>query len=304
MATETRDFLQRVLFEEISARCVRVRLEQVLSDVFAWSQYPEPVARLLSEALLTVATLSSGIKFSGRISLQLQSAGPLSLLMADCTDSGGLRGVARLAEGAELSGDEQDLWRSLADKGVLTLTLDPPDGGERWQGIVPLEGDSMAEAVEAYFRRSEQLPTRIRLAVDNGVASALMIQKMPGETEDDDGWNRLEHLLATVSSEELLETTGDTLMNRLFHAESRRQFPARPLQFYCPCSRERVLEVLRGLGAAELEDMISQGEAVEVRCEFCNEAYDFDLLDLADLAGSDRDGGDLGEQSPDNRTIH
>ncbi len=304
MATDTSDFLQRVLFEEINARCVRVRLEQVLSDIFTGSDYPEPVVRLLSQALLTVAMLSSGIKFSGRISLQLQSSGVLPLLMADCTDSGGLRGVARLADNAELSGNEQDLWRSLVDGGILTLTVDPPDGGERWQGIVPLEGDSMAEAVEAYFQRSEQLPTRIRLAVGEGVASALMIQKMPGEADDDDGWNRLEHLLATVASRELLETSSETLMTRLFHAETRRQFPARPLQFFCPCSRDRVLEVLQGLGATELEDMISQGEMVEVRCEFCNQAYGFDLLDLAELAGSDADGGNFRHQPADSRTIH
>jgi molecular chaperone Hsp33 len=289
------DYLQRILFEEINARCVWVRLDGVVNEVLGESDYPTAVGDLLARALLVVATLSSGIKFKGRISLQLQSAGPIKLLMADCTEDGGLRGIARLAEGAELPSSSEALFAALASDGILTLTLEPPDGGQRWQGIVPLEGADLAEAIEAYFVRSEQLDTRLKLAVGQGRAAALMIQQMPGEADDEDGWNRLEHLMATVQAEEMLGLEAEVLFNRLFHQEKRRMFEARPLRFFCPCNRERVMDVLSGLGALELQRMAEQEEVVEVRCQFCNRAYAFDPFDLAAI-------NDTGEQG--SRTVH
>ncbi len=289
------DYLQRVLFEDINARCVWVRLEAVIDEVLNETAYPPAVAELLTQGLLVVATLSSGIKFKGRISLQLQSsAGPLSLLMADCTEQGGLRAIASLADDADFPDTADQLFAMLLNDGILTLTLDPPEGGQRWQGIVPLEGLSLAEAIEAYFLRSEQLPTRLRLAVNKGPeqssACALMIQQMPGNGTDDDGWNRLLHLFATVGPAEMLQLAGDELLQRLFHEENRRLLPARSLEFYCPCSRERVLGVLQGLGANELADLAEKERVVEVRCQFCNRAYHFDQLDLAAIIQSGDEG--------------
>ncbi len=289
------DYLQRVLFEDVSARCVWVRLEAVVDEVLSETSYPPAVAELLAQSLLVVAMLSSGIKFKGRISLQLQSSsGPLPLLMADCTEQGGLRAIASLAEDAALPGKVEELFAMLLEDGILTLTLDPPDGGQRWQGIVPLEGANLSEAIEAYFQRSEQLPTRLRLAVNRNTgttsACALMIQQMPGEDGDDDGWNRLLHLFATVGPAEMLQLAGDELLQRLFHQENRRVLPARPLKFYCPCSRERVLGVLQGLGATELADLAEKEKVVEVRCQFCNRAYHFDQLDLAAIIQSGDEG--------------
>lgn len=289
------DYLQRVLFEDINARAVWVRLDGVVEQVLGESDYPTAVGDLLARALLVVATLSSGIKFKGRISLQLQSSGPLKLLMADCTEDGGLRGIARLQEGAEVPTTCEALFSGLAADGILTLTLDPPDGGQRWQGIVPLEGNDLAEAIEAYFVRSEQLNTRIKLAVGQGRAVALMIQEMPGQADDHDGWNRLQHLVATVKSEEMLTLQSEDMFNRLFHQEKRRLFEARPLRFYCPCSRERVLDVLLGLGSEELGQMAEQDEVVEVRCQFCNRAYQFDPIDLTAITETGEEGS---------RTVH
>lgn len=293
--TQQRDYLQRLLFEDINARSVWVSLDGVVEEVLGDADYPDAVADLLARALLVVATLSSGIKFNGRISLQLQSSGPLKLLMADCTEDGGLRGIARLAEGQALPETSDELFAQLVDDGILTLTLEPPDGGQRWQGIVPLEGKDLAEAIESYFVRSEQLDTRITLAVGPGRATALMIQEMPGETDDADGWPRLKHLVATVKPDEMLELESETLFNRLFHQEKYRLFEARPLRFFCPCSRERVMEVLIGLGAGELEQMAEEQEVVEVRCQFCNRAYEFDPIDLVAITET----GDEGS-----RTVH
>ncbi len=302
MAESPDDCLQRLLFESIHARAVRVSLREVLAEVRARQHYPAAVEQLLGEALLVAAMLSSGIKFTGRISLQLQSSGPVKFLLADCTDSGGLRAIARLREGVSIDQDVAELWRSVQRGGVLTLTLEPAGKGERWQGIVPIEGDGLSEAIEAYFERSEQLATRVRLAVDSERASALMIQRMPGEGEeviDDDGWNRLEHLLATVGERELLRSDGAELFERLFHGETRRAFPARELQFHCPCSRERVAEVLFSLGAAEVRQMIDEGELVEVQCEFCAAAYQFGPEALAALLDEQPDSPDPGD-----RTLH
>lgn len=277
------DHLQRLLFEQINARCVWVQLDSVTRQVLSRADYPDAVADQLARALLVAAAMSSGIKFEGRVSMQLQSAGPISLLMADCSDDGGMRGIARIREEATLPASPQALFRSLASEGTLTLTVEPARHGRRWQGIVPLEGKRLEEALENYFRQSEQLPTRIRLAFDGERASALMIQRMPGESPDEDGWNRLQHLLETLAAEEMLASEGEQVLHRLFHAEARRVVPPRALHFDCPCTRERVAAVLQGLGASELESLAAEQEMVEVRCEFCNEAYRFDQIDLAAL---------------------
>ena len=277
------DQLQRLVFEEINARCIWVQLDRVTTQVLSREDYPPAVADQLARTLLVAATLSSGIKFEGRITLQLQSSGPVSLLMADCGDDGGLRGIARLREDATPPDTPQALFTALVEAGTLALTVEPSTHGKRWQGIVPLEGARLEQALENYFRQSEQLPTRFRLAFDGQRASALMIQKMPGESDDEDGWNRLEHLVETLGSEEMLASEGEQVLYRLFHDEPRRLFPARGLHFYCPCTRERVSDVLQGLGASELESLAAEQEIVEVRCEFCNEAYRFDQVDLAAL---------------------
>jgi len=284
MSKNDTDQLQRWLFEHINARCIHVRIDSVLDEALA-KQANEPVVEeLLTQAMLLVSLMSSGLKFTGRISLQLQSASSdLRLLLADCTDEGGLRCVARAKEGAKLPDSASALWTSLIEDGILTLTLEPANQGERWQGIVPLEGANLAEAMENYFIRSEQLPTRVRLATGVGQAAALMIQRMPGPSDDADGWNRLNQLFETLSQTELERLPGTELVMRLFHAEDRREFPARALRFHCPCSRERVAAVLTGLGADEVQSMAAQGEVVNVQCEFCGENYDFDPMQLTEL---------------------
>ncbi|QOC21128.1 Hsp33 family molecular chaperone HslO [Wenzhouxiangella sp. AB-CW3] len=290
------DYLQRLVFEDIHARCVWVQLDAASQQVLARGDYPPAVADQLARALLMAAILSSGIKFEGRVSMQLQSRGELSLLLADCDESGGIRGIARIEEGAELPADARDLFRSLAADGTLALTVEPTRHGQRWQGIVPLEGDTLEQALEAYFRRSEQLPTRLRLAFDGQRCSALMLQKMPGEDEDADGWNRLQHLVETLSEEEMLNSDGAQVLRRLFHAETRRAFPARPLRFHCPCTRDRVASVLCSLGVDELRGLAAAQDHVDVRCEFCNESYRFDQVDLAGLI--------QGQEPDDSPTVH
>lgn len=285
------DRIQRLLLEDLNARSVVVHLDGVVSEVLNRSHYPDAVARQLSKALVVAALCSSGIKFTGRISLQLRSTGPLKLLMADCTAEGGLRGIARFDDEAA-SG--QRTFRELTEGGVLTLTLEPADQARVWQGVVPVDGNSLAASVTGYFHQSEQLPSRLRLAVSGDRAAGILIQQLPGRSGDADGWNRLEHLLATVTDSELLATDSETLFQRLFHAERRRLFPARPLHFHCPCNRERVSNVLRGLGAEELGALMQEQSVVEVSCEFCGEKYRFDRLDISGLLRSGISAGQDG----------
>ncbi len=280
----SKDYLQRILFEEIGARCVFVKLETVVDEVKKRGDYSPGEARLLGEALLVAALMSSGLKFAGRICLQLRGSGPLKLLLADCSDQGGLRGMIAWRDEFEKPDGVLPLTDYLGGKSVLSLTLDPSDGGQRWQGIVPLEGDNLAQAVSAYFARSEQLPTIFKLAIHRHQSAAIMLQRMPDISGDEEGWNRLVHLFETVTEQELLDLDGETVMRRLFHEEARRLFPPRPLSFDCPCSRERVSEVLTSLGEDELRDMATAPDATEVRCQFCNQRYLFDKLDLLALA--------------------
>jgi molecular chaperone Hsp33 len=279
-----KDYLQRLLFEDIGARCVFVKLETVVDDVLARGDYSPGEARLLGEALLLAALMSSGLKFAGRICLQLRGSGPLQLLLADCSDEGGLRGMLAWRDDVDKSEELLTLSECVDDDSVLSLTLDPSDGGQRWQGIVALEGNTLADAVSAYFARSEQLPTHFRLALHDNRGAAMMLQRMPDTGHDEDGWNRLVHLFDTVTEPELMALDGEALMRRLFHEEARRLFPPRALTFQCPCSRERVSEVLVSLGPEELRDMAASAEPTEVRCQFCNQQYLFDGLDLMALA--------------------
>ncbi|MEM7053850.1 MAG: Hsp33 family molecular chaperone HslO [Pseudomonadota bacterium] len=295
------DHLQRLLLEQANARCVIVHLDQVYQSVLTRGAYPHTIAKLLGETLVIAALCSSGVKFNGRISLQLRASGPLRLLMADCTDQGGLRGLARFDEDAVAAAD----FATLTNGGVLTMTIEPAKTGQQtWQGIVPLEGGSMREAIGNYFDRSEQLPTRLMLAVSKSRAAGVLLQRMPGPAEDGDGWNRVCKLLETTETEELLQTDAETLMHRLFHQEQRRLFPARPLEFFCPCSRERVVSVLRGLGEDELESIVETEGEVDVSCEFCNQNYAFDRLDIAQLLYSEVSGS-VSNDNPDGQpTVH
>lgn len=291
-----RDHLQRVLLERANVRCVVVHLDDAYREVLARGNYPERVAALLGEALVVAALCSSGVKFEGRVSLQLRASSALKLLMADCTETGGVRGLARFdTEALPGSAGFADLTRG----GVLTMTVDPRDRGQMWQGIVPLVGDSMAEAVAAYFDQSEQLPTRVMLAVTGTSAAGVLIQRLPGTPADEDGWRRACRLLDTLDADELIGVDAPTLLHRLFHDETRRVFPARELGFYCPCSRERVAQVLRGLGEDELSEIIAAQGEVEVACEFCNQQYRFDRLDIDRLLRTS-----LPEPDDDDPTVH
>jgi molecular chaperone Hsp33 len=279
------DLLHAFVLPELGVRGAAVRLGAGYREVLGHQPYPAAVGRWLGEALSAAALLQTGIKFSGRLSLQLQGGSGLELMYVECTSEGDLRGIARVAEtpvdwGAGFS--------AVTAGGVLAITLEPYQRGDRYQGVVPLAGDSLGDALEGYFAQSEQLPTRLLLAGDGVHAAGLLLQRLPAEGGsggwiDPDGWNRVEHLLGTVSPDELLNSPSDLLLHRLFHVADRINRDPLPLHVRCRCSRDKVADVLRRIGREESVAASQELGHAEVICEFCGKVYRFDPVEIAQL---------------------
>lgn len=268
------DSLYRFLFPELNVRGEVVHLDATWRAVWERREYPAPVRRLLGEAMAAAALLIATIKLNGSLTLQVQGDGPLHFLVVQCTSQRTLRGLAHW-NGPVPDGS----IREMVGGGRLAITIDPDLGRERYQGIVELGQDTLAQVLEEYFSRSEQLATRLWLAVGTSRAAGLLLQDLPGETSDEDGWGRVAHLGGTISEGELLDLPAREVIHRLFHEEDVRLFDAEPLSFRCGCSRERIETVLRGLGYAEVQDILREEGKIAVDCEFCNQHYEFDAVD-------------------------
>jgi molecular chaperone Hsp33 len=280
----TDDVLHRFLLERAGIRGVLVRLGPAWREVAARADYPAPLHELLGQTLAASALLTGNIKLDGALSIELKSQDALRLLFAECTDEGRLRGLARWSDPLPPT-----LALDALRDAVLAITIGNVERGQRYQGLVALQHAGLAEALENYFVQSEQLPAKIMLAADGEHAVGLMLQKLPDEggrdaAHDDDAWNRVAHLTATLGSAEMLATAPEQLLYRLFHEESVRLFEPRPLAFGCTCSRERVSAMLRSLGRDEVEAALAarHGE-IEVICEFCAQQYHFDRIDAEHL---------------------
>lgn len=289
------DFTQRFIFDDLDVRGELVGLEQSYTDVLRRHAYPAPVASLLGELLAAAALLCGTLKFEGTLTLQARSSGPLSLLMVECTSERQVRGIARYADMPEAAG----LLRQLMPEGVMAITVDPRNG-QRYQGVVSLDGDSLAACLSDWFAQSQQLPSRFWLAADGQRARGLLLQQLPAarQTEPEEretAWQHVVTLADTLGSAELLQTDNETLLHRLYHQEAVRLFDGQPVAFDCSCSRERSASALVSLGHADaLRLLDEQGGKVQIDCQFCNERYRFDAADLAQLFA----GGGSGEPSP------
>lgn len=278
------------LLPDAGVRGAHVRLEQAWREVIARNDDPAAVRDLLGQAIAAAALLTAHTKVEGRLSVQLRGPGALRSLFAESTAARTVRGLVRVDEDApteQATAEASDLSQ-LGEGSVLAITIENPrPSGEpmRYQGLVPMASPTLAEALEGYFRQSEQLPTRLLLAADGDHASGLLLQKLPGKDGDADGWNRIEQLFATLGTDELQSTDGQTLLHRLFHQEGMQWLDQRPLRFGCSCSRERVAEVLRTLGPAEAAAAVEAGRdgAAEIRCEFCGQGYCFDQAEVDTL---------------------
>jgi molecular chaperone Hsp33 len=279
------DQSQRFLFEDTDVRGEMACLEHSYAEVLAKHAYPEPVAQLLGELLAAAALLVGILKFEGLLVLQARSSGAVPLLMVECSSEREVRGIARyhaeqIAPGASLM--------ELMPEGVLTFTVDPRQG-QRYQGIVALEGADLAECLSGYFASSEQLPTRFWLNADGRRARGLLLQQLPADRLKDpearaDSWQHLTTLAGTLTAEELLGLDNETLLHRLYHEETVRLFEPQGLRFRCSCSRERSASALVSLGQSDVEQLLEeQGGTVVIDCQFCNQRYRFDAADVAQL---------------------
>lgn len=281
-AMRTTDSLHRFLFEGNQVRGEIVRLDATWRALQGSQDYPAAVRNLLGEAAAASALLTPTLKFEGKLTLQVTGEGPVHLLVMQCTSANTLRGLARWH-----GTPDSDSLGALIGGGRMAITIDPVKGRERYQGIVEVRGDLLAHALEAYFQQSEQLDTRLWLAADEQRAVGLLLQQLPGEADDADAWNRVQQLGATLTRRELLEVPPQDLMYRLFSEEDLRVFEPTPLSFRCGCSRTRIESVLRGLGYAEVQSILSDEGTIKVDCEFCGHSYEFDAVDTENLFSGD-----------------
>jgi molecular chaperone Hsp33 len=277
IAMSDTDALHRFLFEGTEVRGELVHLDASWRAVLARHPYPNTVRGPLGEALAATVLLTGTLKFDGALILQIQGEGPLRTLVTQATQGRTIRGLARW-EGEVPEGAIEAIFGA----GRLVLTLEP-EGGERYQGIVPLFGANLAEALETYFRTSEQIGTRLWLAAGPQRAAGLLLQRLPGSCGAEEDWTRVVTLAETLTPRELTALPAQRLLHRLFHEEDLRLFDAEPVAFRCTCSRGRVEQTLRTLGQAEVESMLEEQGQVEVGCEFCNRTYRWDLVDARQL---------------------
>lgn len=307
------DTLSKFMFEGYPVRGELVELSDTWRQVQARHQYPKAVSTLLGEMLAAAALLSANLKFNGSIVMQIHGDGPVKLLVVECDAELRMRATAKMRAGAVLP-KEASLTElvNATGQGRFVITLDPKDklpGQQPYQGIVPLDGESVAAVIENYMMRSEQLDTRLWLAANEGVARGLLLQKLPKEggnaqnaQNELEAWNHIVTLGATVKTEELLTTDIDTMMRRLFWEETIRLFdPVQPT-FHCGCSREKVGNMLRLLGRDEVQAALSDLGALAINCDFCGQLYEFDAVDCAQVFAA-AEGSDSAT-APPSQTRH
>lgn len=294
------DIAKPFQLEQSALRGRLIRLGDTVDVVLTRHSYPPAVSRLLGEMFVLAATLAGGLKFKGTFSLQTRSDGPISLMVADCTHDGGMRGYAKFDADA-VAAVERPSVPELLGKGHFAVTVDQ-EQSTAYQGLVELEGDSLTDCIHQYFRQSEQVKTGMKIAVqhlDDGAgtsfwrAGAVMVQCLPeevSENQDNDAiedWRRTMMLLGTVKDAELIDPdlSPERLLLRLFHQEGVRIFDAQPLSFRCRCNRERVETLLRQFTPEDISSMKQEDGGLCVTCEFCNETYQFAELDVARLLG-------------------
>ncbi len=288
-----RDSLQRFIFENVPLRGEFVHLQESLQAIVSQHPYPEPVRKLLAEALCVAALLSAIIKFEGRLSVQFRGEGNLKLLLAQCNSDYQLRGLAKHDPGI-ISYD--DLMTSFHE-GVLAIMLDSGTKRRSYEGIVSWQGNSLAESIEGYFRDSEQLSTRIWLASDQHAAAGFLLQEMPGE----DGIEQMDkhRVIASthIEEHELLGSSVESLLKRHYPHQDVRIFNAANVSFKCTCSRKSGEDAISVLGRDEAEAELKDKQTVVVTCDFCNGEYVFDRVDVANIFESK-------DKYPPNTNLH
>jgi molecular chaperone Hsp33 len=274
------DTLQRFLVEHAPIRGELVHLSNTWRSVLERHDYPVVLRDLIGQLCAAAVLLAATLKLQGSLILQIQGKGPVNLLVVECTGGLQLRATAKWS--GELT---QDTFSGLVGEGLFVITLDPKDGKQAYQGMVEIEGASVAEVLQNYMARSEQLETRLWLVANDREAAGMLLQKLPEQSQaardeqDGDAWQRITLLADTLQPEELLHQPATTLLHRLYHDEDIRLFEDQPITFHCSCSRQNVAQMLKMLGRDEVHSILEEHGQVEVFCEFCNQRYEFDRID-------------------------
>ncbi|WP_375752147.1 Hsp33 family molecular chaperone HslO [Vibrio sp. HN007] len=281
--------LNRYLFENLSVRGELVQLDETYQQIISSKEYPQPVQNLLGELLVATTLLTATLKFEGSITLQLQGDGPVSLAVINGDHNQKVRGVARWEGDID---DDADL-HTLMGKGHLVMTI-TPSKGERYQGVVGLEGDTLSEVLENYFIRSEQLKTRIwiRLGEHDGKphAAGMLLQVVPDGTGKPEDFEHLEQLTSTIKNEELFSLEANDLLYRLYNQETVQLFTPQNVEFYCGCSRERSAGAILSIEKEEVYDILTKEGTISLHCDYCGTQYTFDENQVSELfMGSDKD---------------
>ncbi len=287
------DSLYRFVVEGCNVRGQLVYLDRSWQALASRHDYPPVVRTLLGEAVSAAALLSATIKFDGTLSIQASGDGGLRLLIAEATANGTLRGLARW------KGELQSArLAELLGNGRLAITIDPGKGRERYQGIVELQASGLSQSLRSYFSQSEQLPTRLWLAVEERRVAGLLLQRIPEAVHENswldpgnttgDAWRQsVEHANA-INPHDLLELDVADLLARINGARPIRLYRGEDWRFLCSCSREKVTEVLRALGPGDLDSLIEERKQVSVNCEFCDADFSFDAVDVAQVFAADQ----------------
>ncbi|HIH4871979.1 Hsp33 family molecular chaperone HslO [Klebsiella aerogenes] len=276
------DQLHRYLFENYAVRGELVTVSDTLEQILANHSYPQPVKTVLSELLVATSLLTATLKFAGDITVQLQGDGPLSLAVINGNNQQQLRGVARvqgeIPEGADL--------KTLVGNGYLVITISPQEG-ERYQGVVGLEGDTLAACLEDYFQRSEQLPTRlfIRTGEHDGkaVAAGMLLQVMPAQDAQLNDFEHLATLTETIKAEELFTLPATDVLWRLYHEEEVTVYDPQDVEFKCTCSRQRCADALKTLPDEEVDSILADEGEIDMHCDYCGNHYLFNAMDIAEI---------------------
>lgn len=292
--TNSADSLHHFLFEDqlnkpMPIRGNLVHLNQTFTLATQHQALPQVLKQALGELMAASALLSATLKMEGVMVLQLQSKGALKLLVVECSHDLHMRATAKWDE--TLTAEIEDFsFIQLIQHGQFVITLDPKEG-ETYQGIVPIEGENIAQMLQNYMLRSQQIDTSLWLYCDGENASGMLLQKLPEVgadhlNQDYDAWNRVNILADTVTQDELQNLAPEVLLTRLFAEEELRLFEAKPTQFRCSCSKAKVGNMLRLLGKQEVESILADVGKIEVNCDFCNKQYVFDAVDAAQILAS------------------
>ena len=276
------DSLQKFLFDETDIRGAFVTLTQSFAESTKNKAYSKAQETLMGQFSAANILMTGNLKFEGALILQARGSGPVSLVMTECDENLRFRGVI------EAEHDLLDIpFADVFSAATLAITVEPKQG-QRYQGIVPLEDDTLAVCLQSYFDQSEQLPTWFRFAEEKGVVKGLMLQALPeqlcqDEEKRQEDWRRLTHLASTLSIAEMTALDNETLLHRLYHEEQVRIFTEEPVQYFCSCSRERMERALLSVAEDQLRQILAEDGGIKTDCHFCQTQYVFNEADILSL---------------------